>query len=68
VEHAQQKRLRKGIPLIVGNIGPDTFGRDDNELVMIDEAGVAQLGRGRKDDLATRLVAEIARRLPAADR
>ena len=68
VQHAQQKRLRKGIPLIVGNIGPDTFGRDDNELVLIDEAGVAQLGRGRKDDLATRLVAEIARRLPAADR
>ena len=68
VEHARQKRLRKGIPLIVGNIGPDTFGREDNELVLVEEAGVTQLGRGRKDDLAARLVAEIARRLPTADR
>ncbi|MBA3478194.1 MAG: bifunctional phosphopantothenoylcysteine decarboxylase/phosphopantothenate--cysteine ligase CoaBC, partial [Lautropia sp.] len=33
VRNAQQKRLRKGVPLIVGNIGPDTFGRDENELV-----------------------------------
>jgi phosphopantothenoylcysteine decarboxylase/phosphopantothenate--cysteine ligase len=68
LEHAQQKRQRKGVPLIVGNIGPDTFGRDDNDLVLVEEAGITPLGRGRKDDLATRLVAEIARRLPAADR
>ncbi len=66
--HAQQKRQRKGIPLIVGNIGPDTFGRDDNELVLVDEAGVTSLGRAEKTELATRLVAEIARRLPRSDR
>ena len=52
----------------MGNIGPDTFGREDNELVLVEEAGVTPLGRGRKDDLASRLVREIARRLPAADR
>jgi phosphopantothenoylcysteine decarboxylase/phosphopantothenate--cysteine ligase len=63
VQHAQQKRLRKGVPLIVGNIGPDTFGRDENELVLVDEAGVTPLGRGSKDGLAALLVAEIARRL-----
>jgi len=63
VKHAQQKRVRKGVPLIVGNIGPDTFGRDDNEIVLIDEAGVHDLGRGSKDGLAKLLVAEIARRL-----
>jgi phosphopantothenoylcysteine decarboxylase/phosphopantothenate--cysteine ligase len=28
--HARDKRLRKGVPLIVGNLGPATFGRDDN--------------------------------------
>src|SRR5690606_13321150 len=55
VDHAQQKRLRKGIPLIVGNIGPDTFGREDNELVLVEEAGVTQLGRGRKEDSAARV-------------
>ena len=63
VRHAQQKRLRKGVPLIVGNIGPDTFGRDDNEIVLFDEAGVHELGRGTKDGLASLLVGEIARRL-----
>lgn len=68
VRHAQQKRQRKGIPLIVGNIGPETFGRDENELMLVDEAGVNSLGRGSKHELATRLVAEIARRLPRSDR
>jgi phosphopantothenoylcysteine decarboxylase/phosphopantothenate--cysteine ligase len=63
VKHAQQKRARKGIPLIVGNIGPETFGRDENELVLVDEDGINSLGRGSKDSLATRLVAEISRRL-----
>jgi phosphopantothenoylcysteine decarboxylase/phosphopantothenate--cysteine ligase len=64
VRHAQEKRVRKGIPLIVGNIGPQTFGRDENELVLVDDTSVVPLGRGRKDDLAARLVTEIARRLP----
>jgi phosphopantothenoylcysteine decarboxylase / phosphopantothenate---cysteine ligase len=63
VKHAQQKRQRKGIPLIVGNIGPETFGRDENELVLIDAEGVNSLGRGSKDGLAAQLVTDIARRL-----
>src|SRR5690606_11856974 len=36
-EHGAAKRARKGVPLLVGNIGPDTFGRDDNDLLLIDE-------------------------------
>jgi phosphopantothenoylcysteine decarboxylase/phosphopantothenate--cysteine ligase len=63
VKHAQLKRQRKGVPLIVGNIGPETFGRDENELVLIDEGGVESLGRGSKDGLASLLVTEISRRL-----
>lgn len=63
VNHAQHKRQRKGIPLIVGNIGPETFGRDENELVLIDEDGVKSLGRGSKDGLAAQLVTDIASRL-----
>ena len=30
--NAQAKRVRKGVPLLVGNIGPATFGQDDNAL------------------------------------
>ena len=63
VKHAQQKRQRKGVPLIVGNIGPETFGRDENELVLVDESGVKSLGRGSKDGLSSLLVTEISRRL-----
>ena len=62
--HAQAKRARKGVPLLVGNIGPDTFGRDDNALLLVDERGSTELPRAGKLALARRLVAEIAGRLP----
>ncbi len=61
--HAQAKRVRKGVPLLVGNIGPATFGQDDNALLLVDEHGTAELPRASKLVLARQLVAEIARRL-----
>jgi phosphopantothenoylcysteine decarboxylase/phosphopantothenate--cysteine ligase len=63
--HAQAKRSRKGVPLLVGNIGPATFGQDDNQLLLVDEKGVNELPRADKLTLARQLVDEIARRLPA---
>ena len=62
--NAQAKRERKGVPLLVGNIGPDTFGQDDNALLLVDENGTLELPRASKLALARQLVAEIARRLP----
>ena len=62
-KHAREKRLRKNIPLIVGNIGPDTFGRDDNTLLLVDDRGERELPSGSKQQLARLLVAEIATRL-----
>ncbi|MBP6406479.1 MAG: bifunctional phosphopantothenoylcysteine decarboxylase/phosphopantothenate--cysteine ligase CoaBC [Ramlibacter sp.] len=62
VNNAQAKRARKGIPLLVGNIGPLTFGQDDNEMLLVDEHGVQPLPRASKLALARQLVAEIARR------
>ncbi len=64
--HAQAKRERKGVPLLVGNIGPDTFGRDDNALLLVDAHGSTELPRAPKWQLARQLVAQIARRLKAA--
>jgi hypothetical protein len=55
-----------GVPLVVGNIGPATFGRDDNTLVLVDAQGERELPPGDKLDLARQLVGEIARRLPAS--
>jgi phosphopantothenoylcysteine decarboxylase/phosphopantothenate--cysteine ligase len=64
VRHARAKLVRKGVPLVVGNLGPATFGRDDNTLVLVDAAGERTLPRADKQVLARQLVAEIARRLP----
>ncbi|MEZ5738767.1 MAG: bifunctional phosphopantothenoylcysteine decarboxylase/phosphopantothenate--cysteine ligase CoaBC [Burkholderiaceae bacterium] len=63
LRHGQAKRERKGVPLLVANIGPDTFGRDDNELLLIDARGGQVLPRASKDELAAALVAQIATRL-----
>ena len=61
--HAQAKLQRKQVPLIVGNIGSETFGADDNALLLVDEHGAAEWPRAPKTDLAQRLVAEIAKRI-----
>ena len=61
--HAQAKRLRKGVPLLVGNIGPDTFGQDDNALLLVDAQGSRELPRDSKLNLSRQLIADIARRI-----
>jgi phosphopantothenoylcysteine decarboxylase / phosphopantothenate---cysteine ligase len=63
-KHASEKRLRKKIPLIVGNIGPATFGQDDNALLLIDGHGQTELPRADKLTLARALVAYLSKKLP----
>ena len=58
--NAQAKRLRKGVPLLVGNIGSATFGQDDNALLLVDAHGTQDLARASKLILARQLIAEIA--------
>jgi phosphopantothenoylcysteine decarboxylase/phosphopantothenate--cysteine ligase len=60
---AQAKRLRKGVPLMVGNIGPATFGVDNNALLLVDAQGSTEWPRNTKLALARQLVADVARRL-----
>ena len=66
--HATAKRLRKQVPLLVGNIGPATFGQDDNALLLIDADGHRELPHASKRVLAQQLVTDIAQRLRAAPR
>ncbi len=61
--HASAKRARKGVPLLVGNIGPATFGLDHNALLLVDAQGAQELPHASKLSLARQLVGEIARRL-----
>jgi phosphopantothenoylcysteine decarboxylase / phosphopantothenate---cysteine ligase len=63
LQYGEEKRKKKGIPLLVGNIGHQTFGKDENELVLFDDKGNQRLPRADKQDLARQLVAEIASRL-----
>jgi phosphopantothenoylcysteine decarboxylase/phosphopantothenate--cysteine ligase len=62
--HAEDKRRRKKLPLVVANRAQDALGADDNEVTLFDDAGGHPLPRMDKRQLARRLVAEIARRLP----
>ena len=61
--HATAKRARKGVPLLVGNIGPSTFGQDDNALLLVDANGAHDMPRNTKTKLAQILVQDIAKRL-----
>ncbi len=63
IAHAREKLRRKNVPLIVANLGPATFGRDDNALTLVDADGERELPRAGKLVLARQLVAEIAARL-----
>jgi phosphopantothenoylcysteine decarboxylase/phosphopantothenate--cysteine ligase len=63
LKHAREKLERKNVPLIVGNLGPATFGRDDNALLLVDAQGQRELPTASKLTLARALVREIAQRL-----
>jgi phosphopantothenoylcysteine decarboxylase/phosphopantothenate--cysteine ligase len=65
--HASAKRIRKGVPLLVGNIGPSTFGQDDNALLLVDETGAYEMPHASKQKLAVDLIADIATRLNRQD-
>lgn len=65
LQYGAAKRIKKNIPLLIGNIGHTTFGHDENELVIFDANGHTQLPRADKPTLARQLVAEIAARIKA---
>ena len=61
--HATEKRLRKGIPMVVGNIGPETFGSDLNQLLVIDESGSKKITKAEKLQLARQLITLVAKKI-----
>jgi phosphopantothenoylcysteine decarboxylase/phosphopantothenate--cysteine ligase len=62
-KHAREKLLRKNVPLMVGNLGPATFGRDDNTLLLVDAHGEREIPCADKLTLARQLLREIAQRI-----
>jgi phosphopantothenoylcysteine decarboxylase/phosphopantothenate--cysteine ligase len=63
LRHAQEKLQRKGIPMIVGNIGPDTFGSDLNELLIVEKSASKKIAKADKLQLARQLIALIAKKI-----
>jgi phosphopantothenoylcysteine decarboxylase/phosphopantothenate--cysteine ligase len=61
--HASDKRQRKGIPMIVGNIGPETFASDFNQLLVIDETGSKKIPQAEKLQLARQLIGLVAKKI-----
>jgi phosphopantothenoylcysteine decarboxylase/phosphopantothenate--cysteine ligase len=63
-QHAEDKRRRKNIALLVGNLAQNVMDADATEMTLFDAQGMHPLPAASKLDAARRLVAEIAARLP----
>jgi phosphopantothenoylcysteine decarboxylase/phosphopantothenate--cysteine ligase len=63
-QHAEDKRRRKNIPLLVGNLAQNVMDADATDLVLFDDQGMHPLPSAPKLDAARRLISEIAARLP----
>ncbi|MBU1365623.1 MAG: bifunctional phosphopantothenoylcysteine decarboxylase/phosphopantothenate--cysteine ligase CoaBC [Gammaproteobacteria bacterium] len=59
-EYAQNKRRKKNIPLIAGNLIQEGFGGDSNRLVLFDDSGTHPLTPAPKSVLARQLIEHIA--------
>ncbi|MBI5330905.1 MAG: bifunctional phosphopantothenoylcysteine decarboxylase/phosphopantothenate--cysteine ligase CoaBC [Betaproteobacteria bacterium] len=60
-EYAELKRRRKHLPLIVANDVKQAVGRDEVQLILLDDAGRHVLDKADKLTQARRLIAHVAR-------
>jgi phosphopantothenoylcysteine decarboxylase/phosphopantothenate--cysteine ligase len=63
-QHAKDKRLKKGVPLMAANLAQEALGAEDNSITLYDERGEHPLGRGPKLELARKLLEHVAGMLP----
>lgn len=61
--YGEIKRQKKNIPLLVGNLAPQTFGQDLNTLTLFEDQGKKQLPTADKYTLAQQLIVHIAQRI-----
>ena len=59
-DYAEAKRIRKKLPLLVGNLAQDTLGQDTAELVLFDDQGQHPLPRANKLTQARHLIRHLA--------
>ncbi|MDN3986361.1 bifunctional phosphopantothenoylcysteine decarboxylase/phosphopantothenate--cysteine ligase CoaBC [Zwartia vadi] len=61
-EYAHQKRLRKGIPMLIGNLAQHVMDADHTTVSIFDDQGEHALPLSHKQDAARQLVYAIAQR------
>ena len=60
LEHAEAKRLKKKLPLIVANLTSDAMGKDNNTVFLLDKNGMHPLESAPKIQVARLLMQHIA--------
>jgi phosphopantothenoylcysteine decarboxylase/phosphopantothenate--cysteine ligase len=63
LEHAEAKRRKKNLPMLVANLAQHTLGADQAELVVLDDKGSHPLPAANKLTQARRLIAHLAQLL-----
>ena len=63
LEFAEQKRLRKKLPLIVANLISDAMANEDNSVTLLDKNGAHPLARAPKIEVARQLLQHIVKML-----
>ena len=59
-KNGKDKLIRKNIPLLIANIGPETFGLDENQLLYIEKDQQHTTSRKDKISLARELIEYIS--------
>jgi len=61
-EKAQEKRRRKNVPMLVGNLAQNVMDADTTTVEIFDESGSYCLGPADKGSVARQIITEIAKR------
>jgi len=61
-DHAHAKRLRKGIPMLIGNLAQHVMDAEHTTVSIFDDQGEHTLPLGTKQDIARQLVKAISER------
>jgi phosphopantothenoylcysteine decarboxylase/phosphopantothenate--cysteine ligase len=67
-QYAEEKRKRKGIAMLVGNLAQHVMDADHTTVSIFDDAGEHRLATSSKQDVARQLIEAIATRMPAVIR
>jgi phosphopantothenoylcysteine decarboxylase/phosphopantothenate--cysteine ligase len=63
-QYAEEKRKRKGISMLIGNLAQHVMDADHTTVSIFDEAGEHRLPKSSKQDVARQLIEAIAQRMP----